>query len=66
MVQTFWHGLFLSELPFFQKIKASHQWFKHSEIVCHSLGGFPGVFPGSLRHAQEGLIPGTVQKCCEL
>lgn len=31
-----------------------------------TLDDFPGVFPGSLRHAQEGVIPATLQKCCKL
>lgn len=30
------------------------------------LDDFPGVFPGSLRHAQEGVIPATLQECCQL
>lgn len=66
MVQIFWHSLFLSESPSFQKIKTSNQWFRHNEILCHSLDDFLGVFPGSLRYAQEGIISATLQKCCEL
>lgn len=66
MLQTFWHVPFLPELPSFQKIKTSHQWLNHTEILCHSLDDFPGVFPGSLGHAQEGVIPATLQECYEL
>jgi len=65
-VQTCWHSVFLSELHFFQEIKSSHQWFRQKEICCHSLDEFPGVFPGSLRHAKEGMTPAALQKCCEL
>lgn len=32
----------------------------------YSLDDFPGVFPGSLRHAKEGMTPATLCKCCEL